>query len=47
MDRLWLFAVAVSVAFLGVAVAVLGYVFYAWSKTSAAVTSSPQTTTTS
>jgi len=58
MDRLWLFAVAVSVAFLGVALVVLGYVFYAWSKTSAVdtttataqltttVTSSPQTTTT-
>jgi hypothetical protein len=55
---LWLFAVAVSVAFLGVALVVLGYVFYAWSKTSAVdtttataqltttVTSSPQTTTT-
>jgi hypothetical protein len=54
---LWLFVVAVSVALLGVALVVLGYVFYACSKTSAVdtttataqltttVTSSPQTTT--
>ncbi len=57
MERLWLFAVVISMALLGVAAAALGYVFYAGSKTSTdytiasptqattTVTSSPQTTT--